>query len=1329
MRLLPETANVDHPTSIRKLDHRLNVPLRLRLALIYGSLASLSLSMALVIGYGFYERAAFHNLDLSLTFVRQLAQTALVERGSFELPPIGLNLTVREYDAQGRLLRSSGTAPVSDAIVALSLAQPVHAAWIALLPSVGQVSANYAGFGLSVIGGQRWRITTVRLPDQRIVQLLFPLHQIDAALATVRINFSILALVGVLIVFALGYGLSGSSLQPLTRLARTAEGLVLDPRGSLEVSRYDPDLSPLEDTLKLVFERLGERERFVSGVLATTPSLVYVYDLEKRANTYVNDQLGPLLGYTHDQVHELDGQFVERLVHPDQRTATRSHLDRVRDSKQGTVLENEYQIRHADGSWRWFRSRDVVFEREASGTIKSILGIADDITEARQVQDRNGFLLRFDLAISQVRSPLEIETTATRLLGEHLGADRVLFARIDGETVRVDRDWSPDGTSIGGEFRRGQYFSVEVSAFYAAGQVRVIEDTSVEALVLEHAPTLAALGIAALVNVPLFGAAGWAGILGVHRAHPYRWTPNEIGIIRDVAVRAWPKLEQARANAELEVSRARLDAALESSQTGVWELDRKTDEIIYSGEFGPFHGFGFGPGRVAAATVRALTVPDDEAKNRPIFELALKTGGVFESEYRLQVAGRSERWVLSRGRVLGANAHGPTITGTLTDITDRKASEQRWREGEARYRALVEAGAQIVWRTDAHGVLKSPLERWSTMTGLAPEQLNQETLLTDWVHPDDLEPGSSEWHRAMLNGHPLEFEQRVRQVGGNHRFWAVRAAPVRDQDGRILEWIGTDTDITERRRDENRLRALYETTRALSEAATPEDVRRTALTRVVESAGANGGALRFVTDDGRALRLGEHLQGHHMNPDATLAFEVMPLGMEHPATEAARIAQPLFFSDASRLAERYPALNTSTSARNATQSCAHLPLRGDGRVLAMLTLNFVQPQAWDAAERDFVLTLGDQVSLALERSRLFETISRSEAQYRALVQSTTQFVWQRHGADHPESIRWWCDLTGQTPEESSGQGWLAALHADDRERAQSAWTEAFTNGTVFSTEYRVRSKSGRYVHLEVRGVPIPEPDGTVSEWVGTFNDVTSEREVVNRLREINEAQRRFVSDASHELRTPLTSIGGNLDLLIRYPDMSQQDRTEAITDAQAEARRMGRLIEDLLGAARGKSSADRLEAVRLEAVLGFAWRVASALSAQRQFELGTLEPALIVGDADQIKQLALILLENAVKYTPDGGMVRLSGRVTDGHAEFTVSDTGRGIAPKDAPHVFERFYRADLARTPGADPGGSGLGLTIAKKIAEDHGGSLSLESAPGVGSSFTVRLPLATEA
>lgn len=170
---------------------------------------------------------------------------------------------------------------------------------------------------------------------------------------------------------------------------------------------------------------------------------------------------------------------------------------------------------------------------------------------------------------------------------------------------------------------------------------------------------------------------------------------------------------------------------------------------------------------------------------------------------------------------------------------------------------------------------------------------------------------------------------------------------------------------------------------------------------------------------------------------------------------------------------------------------------------------------------------------------------------------------------------------------------------------------------------------------------------------------------------------------------------------------------------------MSRLVADLLVLARADAGQPlKRERVELDRLLLAVFQETRVLARGRKLSLRDLDQLLVYGDPDRLKQLLVILADNAIKYTPDGGEVQLILRRAPGAAVISVSDTGIGIAAEDLPHIFDRFYRADKARS--RDQGGTGLGLSIARWIAESHGGHISVESTLGRGSVFTVRLPLA---
>ena len=223
-------------------------------------------------------------------------------------------------------------------------------------------------------------------------------------------------------------------------------------------------------------------------------------------------------------------------------------------------------------------------------------------------------------------------------------------------------------------------------------------------------------------------------------------------------------------------------------------------------------------------------------------------------------------------------------------------------------------------------------------------------------------------------------------------------------------------------------------------------------------------------------------------------------------------------------------------------------------------------------------------------------------------------------------------------------------------------------------------------------------------------------------------QQEFVADASHELRTPLTVLRSATDLLAQHRDEPLSKNAELFDDVRADIGRLQRLTGDLLTLAR--SDRGELELMTAEVDLGAlaaeVVRRVQPLAQERGVQLAYAPPPsapLVEADPDRIQQVLLILLDNAVKYTPAGGQVTVAVRQHDG-GMVEVSDTGPGITPEELGRVFERFYRGDKARS-RAD-GSSGLGLAIAKSLVDAHGGQLSLASAAGAGTRATLRLPLA---
>ncbi len=298
---------------------------------------------------------------------------------------------------------------------------------------------------------------------------------------------------------------------------------------------------------------------------------------------------------------------------------------------------------------------------------------------------------------------------------------------------------------------------------------------------------------------------------------------------------------------------------------------------------------------------------------------------------------------------------------------------------------------------------------------------------------------------------------------------------------------------------------------------------------------------------------------------------------------------------------------------------------------------------------------------------------------------------------------------------------------------------------LLATARSIAASTARGTRLGNLSQRVPQPRGRdeMAQVVETFN------EMLASLESATQAQRRFVADASHELRAPLTTIQGNLAFLQRHlNELPPGERGTMLADAHGETLRLAELVEELLHLARADASLDTLlgpqavetaaeESTRSappveldRAVLQLVRQLRRRLGiegSKLRLEIGHIEPVRVRGDEESLRRVTLILLDNAIKYTPirdeeGASRVIVSLERARGQAVLRVRDTGIGIEPADLPHIFERFYRADRARSRQ----GTGLGLSIAQILVERLGGHITAECIPGKGSTFSVWLPLA---
>jgi two-component system phosphate regulon sensor histidine kinase PhoR len=274
-----------------------------------------------------------------------------------------------------------------------------------------------------------------------------------------------------------------------------------------------------------------------------------------------------------------------------------------------------------------------------------------------------------------------------------------------------------------------------------------------------------------------------------------------------------------------------------------------------------------------------------------------------------------------------------------------------------------------------------------------------------------------------------------------------------------------------------------------------------------------------------------------------------------------------------------------------------------------------------------------------------------------------------------------------------------------------------------SREISIEPRAGRPGrHFAASAVPLRDNAGQVSGAVTVLHDVT-------QLRRLEEVRKEFVANVSHELRTPLSIFQGYLENLLDEPGMPRSEAAAMLRVMKKHSVRLNLLLEDLLTLARLESRAEHLELVPTDLrvlldQVAQGWRPRLD---EKRIRLTIEAPATlpaVPADAFRIEQVLNNLLENAIKFTAPDGSIVLSAAEEAASVTLAVRDSGIGIPPADLPHIFERFYRVEKARS--REAGGTGLGLSIVKHIAALHGGSVAAESNFGQGTTITLRLPKA---
>jgi len=541
-------------------------------------------------------------------------------------------------------------------------------------------------------------------------------------------------------------------------------------------------------------ERLQESQHFIERIAETTPGVLYVYDLLEARNIYLNGQVNKLLGYTPQQIQEMGTEFLPNLMHPDNLARSPVMYKRFDSAKDGDILENEYRMRHANGEWRWFCSRDTIFTRNADGSPHQIVGTTFDITERKQVEEQlRQSNERFQLAAAAVNCLIYDWNVDNNTVDRTEGLTRVLGYSLE-ETQATHQWWReqihPEDREILGNYFRAMsanqdHYRVEYRTRHKDQQYRYVLDQ------------------------------------GVIQRNANGQPVRAVGSATDISEQQAVLRDRQQAEVALRQSEAKFRRIVESNIVGIYFGD--FNGRVYEANDAFLKMLGYTHEELAAGSIRwdCLTPPEYQALDQQRIQ-ELQTSGVctpFEKEY-FRKDGTRIPILLGIARIEGREEDGYSVCFVI-DQTQRKQAEVALRQSEERYRYLSDAMPQLVWICNANGEYEHVNQRWREFTGQTVEQA-QGFGWTTVLHPDDIQPAIQAWTEALRIGEPYEHEMRYQRLDGIYRWHLARGVPIKDEQGHVVKWFGTSTDIDDRQQleaERHLLLQLEQAARAEAETA------------------------------------------------------------------------------------------------------------------------------------------------------------------------------------------------------------------------------------------------------------------------------------------------------------------------------------------------------------------------------------------------------------------------------------------------------------------------------------------------------------------------------
>jgi PAS domain S-box-containing protein len=658
------------------------------------------------------------------------------------------------------------------------------------------------------------------LPDQNGLQVLEQIKQYQAALPVIMLT---------------GQGDETIAVQAIKQGAEdylvkgqtSANKLRLVVQNAIKNAQLRQQLQQSES-------RRQESQQFIQEIANTTPGIIYVYDLIEQRNVFVNPQITTLLGYSPAQIQAMGGELFARLFHPEDLAQVPAHLERFHRTQAGETLSMEYRMQHANGEWRWFSDRGVVFRRTEEGHLWQILGIAQDITDLKRVQEELQNQLERDRLVTTItqhmRQSLNLEEvlqTTVDLIRQFLQTDRVLIFKLESRdtgsivTESVREGWMPLlSTSI-----TDPCFNADYVGPYHQGQIMVIPDLEQADLAPCYIDLLSRLQVRANLVMPIVqGNQLWGLLTAQQCAATRQWHLSEIQLLQSLAAQASIAIQQAelyqqaqteilqrqQAELELQAAKERYELAANAVNCLIYDWDVNMQTVKRSQGLIPLIGYTPTEAGTDLNWWSDRIHPDDLPRVTADCETSMAQQDRFAVEYRVRHRQGHYIWVLDHAVALrDAEGRLVRVVGSTRDISDRKLSEENLRRSLQEIYDLYNQAPCGYHSLDLDGVITLVNETELQMLGYTRAEVLGKPMV-DLLTPDSQQIFQDHFPSFRQQNHSQELELQMVCKDGSTLPVSARTTAIQDAAGNLLTHRMTLIDIHQRKQAEELLREREE---------------------------------------------------------------------------------------------------------------------------------------------------------------------------------------------------------------------------------------------------------------------------------------------------------------------------------------------------------------------------------------------------------------------------------------------------------------------------------------------------------------------------------------